>query len=165
MGGIPTLIVLGFNGYLLGVIGFLYATTQSPVAVNLPLYFAAGIAPHGSIELPAICVAGAAGMLIGFAWLFPGQRPRGENLRLVVPDALRLLAISALTLLVAGAIEGYITPLYSPRVIPLELWFWLKIAFGALVFSGWLAWLANPQVRRRQVQLGDNHPRGVYLNR
>jgi uncharacterized membrane protein SpoIIM required for sporulation len=149
MGGLPALIILGFNGYMVGVIGFVYFTSPSPLDVNLPLYFIAGIAPHGSIELPAICVASGAGMLVGFSWLFPGQRHRGEALRAAMPDALRLLAVCALTLLVAGAIEGFVTPLNPPTSFPLETWFWLKIGFGGLVFAGWLAWLCNPRRQRR----------------
>jgi uncharacterized membrane protein SpoIIM required for sporulation len=153
LGGVPTLLVLAFNGYMVGVIGQVYASTPDVLHVNLPLYFAAGIAPHGGIELPAICVAGAAGMLIGFSWLFPGALPRGESLRSAVPDALRLLLISALTLLVAGAIEGFITPLYPPTAVPLSIWFWGKIAFGLLVFAGWLTWLANPAARAKSLRL------------
>jgi uncharacterized membrane protein SpoIIM required for sporulation len=153
IGGVPTLLVLAFNGYMVGVIGQVYYSTPDVLNVNLPLYFAAGIAPHGGIELPAICVAGAAGMLIGFSWLFPGPLPRGESLRSAVPDALRLLLISALTLLVAGAIEGFLTPLYPPTSVPLSLWFWIKIAFGCLVFVGWLFWLANPAVAASQARV------------
>jgi uncharacterized membrane protein SpoIIM required for sporulation len=141
LGGLPTIIMVAFNGYLLGAIAFLYFTTAPGFDINLPLYFMAGIIPHGSIELPAICLAGAAGILLGFSWLFPGQRPRGESLRLAARDAGRLVATCTLTLIVAGMIEGFITPLYPPSVIPLELWFWMKISFGACVFGLWLLWL------------------------
>jgi uncharacterized membrane protein SpoIIM required for sporulation len=141
-GGLPTLLLLGFNGYMLGAIGFLYFNTTPGIAVNLPLYFIAGIAPHGSIELPAICLASAAGMLIGFAWLFPGQRTRGEALRAAAHDAGRLVIACALTLVVAGCLEGYVTPLLPPKGFPVEAWYWLKIATGVLVFSTWLLWLS-----------------------
>jgi uncharacterized membrane protein SpoIIM required for sporulation len=147
LGGVPSLIVLGFNGYMVGVLGYLYFTTQTTLDINLPLYFIAGIAPHGSIELPAICVASGAGMLIGFAWLFPGQRGRGDNLRAVFPDAMRMLLVTAITLVVAGSIEGFITPLYPPTGVTLETWFWAKIVFGALVFIAWLSWLGNPKAQ------------------
>ena len=140
-GGLPTLIMMAFNGYLLGAIAFLYFTTPPGFDVNLPLYFLAGVIPHGSIELPAITIAGAAGMLLGFSWLFPGQRPRGESLRLAVRDAGRLVAACTVTLVFAGLIEGFITPLNPPQAVPLELWFKLKITFGVLVFALWLTWL------------------------
>lgn len=140
-GGVPSLVMLAFNGYLLGAVAFLYFQTPPGFDVNLPLYFIAGIAPHGAIELPAICLAAAAGMLLGFSWVFPGQRSRGAALRLAAREAGRLVAVCALTLLVAGMIEGYVTPLNPPAAVSLELWQWGKIAFGALVFALWLAWL------------------------
>jgi uncharacterized membrane protein SpoIIM required for sporulation len=141
LGGLPSLIIIGTNGYMLGAIAYLYFNTAPGIEINLPLYFMAGVAPHGAIELPAICLAGAAGMLIGFGWLFPGQRTRGEALRESVRDAGKMVLACALTLLVAGSIEGFVTPLQPPTGFPLETWFWLKIAIGALVFPLWLAWL------------------------
>lgn len=140
-GGLPSLIILGTNGYMLGAIAYLYFYTPPGIDVNLPLYFIAGVAPHGAIELPAICLAGAAGMLIGFAWLFPGQRTRGEALRDAVRDAGRMVLACCLTLLVAGAIEGFITPLNPPAGVSQDLWYWFKIATGAVVFPCWLLWL------------------------
>lgn len=140
-GGVLTIIILAFNGYLLGVIAYLYWFTDPGIEINLPLYFIAGIAPHGGIELPSICLAGAGGMLLGFSWVFPGARTRGAALREAATDAWRLLVVTVLTLLVAGAIEGFITPLLPPWGVPLELWFWFKIVIGLLVLAAWLAWL------------------------
>jgi len=142
-GGLPTIIALAFNGFLLGAVAFLYFVTPPGFEINLGMYFLAGIAPHGSIELPAICVAGGAGMLLGFSWLFPGQRSRGEALREAARDSGRLVAACALTLVVAGLIEGFITPLPPPSVVPADLWFWAKIIFGGCVFALWLLWLLS----------------------
>jgi uncharacterized membrane protein SpoIIM required for sporulation len=141
LGGVPTLMILAFNGYFLGTIAFLYFNTTPGIDVNLPMYFLAGVAPHGAIELPAIFVAGAAGMLLGFSWVFPGGRSRGEALRDAARDAFKLLMTCALTLLVAGAIEGFVTPLYPPTGLTLNSWFVAKIIFGSAVFLCWLAWL------------------------
>jgi uncharacterized membrane protein SpoIIM required for sporulation len=152
-GGLPSLIIIGSNGYMLGAIAYLYFNTAPGIEINLPLYFIAGVAPHGAIELPAICLAGAAGMLIGFCWLFPGLRTRGEALREATRDAGRMVLTCALTLLVAGSIEGFVTPLKPPAGFPLETWFWLKIAVGALVFPLWPAWLGlggRGQAQRQQ---------------
>ena len=141
LGGLPTLLILAFNGYFLGTIAYLYFNTTPGIDVDLPLYFLAGVAPHGSIELPAIFIAGGAGMLMGFSWLFPGQRPRGDALREAARDAFKMLMVCALTLLVAGAIEGFLTPLYPPAGIALNSWFWAKIAFGTAIFAVWFAWI------------------------
>ena len=141
LGGVPALLMMAFNGYMLGAIAFLYFTTPPGLDVNLPLYFIAGVAAHGAIELPSITVAGAAGMKIGFAWVFPGQRARGESLRSAVGDAGKLVVITTLTLLVAGIIEAFITPLSPAEGFQLEFLYALKIAVGILVFSAWLGWL------------------------
>lgn len=140
-GGLPTVLIVAFNGYMLGAIGCLYFTSAPGIELNLPLYFIAGIAPHGSIELPAICLAAAAGMLLGFSWLFPGRQRRGSALREAAVDALRLVCGCAVTLLFAGAIEGFVTPLLPPHGIALNVWFYAKIGFGSLVFAVWLVWL------------------------
>jgi len=140
-GGVITLVILGFNGYMLGAITQIYLSTDPGIDVDLPLYFFAGIAPHGSIELPAICLAAAAGLLLGFSWLFPGIRPRGEALRIAAVDAWQMVVACALTLVFAGMIEGFITPLLPPANIGMSTWYWIKIAFGLVVFLVWLSWL------------------------
>jgi uncharacterized membrane protein SpoIIM required for sporulation len=141
--GVLTLLVVAFNGYMLGVVAFIYLHTDPGIPINLPLYFFAGIAPHGSIELPAICVAGGAGMLLGLSWLFPGQRPRGEALRAAASDFWKLVQVCLLTLIVAGLIEGFVTPLNPPAGLPLDYWHWLKICFGLVVDLLWLVWLTR----------------------
>lgn len=152
-GALPTQIILAVNGYLLGAVAFVYVNTDPGVQVNLPLYFVAGIAPHGFIELSAICISAAAGMLLGLSWVFPGAKPRGQALRDVVPDAMRLALTCALTLLIAGVIEGFVTPLKAPAGMEQDLWFWLKIAFGSLVFALWFGWLYLGGRRRKGVRI------------
>ncbi|MCC7479594.1 stage II sporulation protein M [bacterium] len=150
LGGVPSIFVLAFNGYMVGALGYVYFNSDPGIDINLPLYFIAGIAPHGSIELPAICIAAAAGMLLGFSWVFPGGRPRGQAFREAVPDALRLIMICVVTLIVAGVIEGFITPLRSPAGVPLNLWFAAKIAVGLVIFGFWLIWLSQGGQSGRQ---------------
>lgn len=156
-GGVPAAISMGFNGYLLGAVAYLYFNTPAGIEINLPLYFIAGIAPHGGIELPAICVAGGAGLMLGLSWLFPGQRTRKRALAEAARKAGRLALVTMLTLLAAGAIEGFITPLYPPQGVDFTLWFWLKIAFGLVVFALWLLWLLaggrGPRARNLMARL------------
>ena len=141
LGGIPAILIIAFNGYMLGAIAFLYFNTPAGLDVNLPMYFLAGVFPHGTIELPAITLAGAAGMKIGFAWLFPGNKLRLEAMRESMPDAMKLVVLTALTLIVAGAIEGFITPIKELSGMPLETLYGTKIVFGSLVFVCWTCWL------------------------
>lgn len=147
LGGIFSILIIAFNGYMLGVIWQIYFTTAPGINVNLPLYFVAGIAPHGCIELSAISLAGGAGMMLGFSWLFPGAKPRGVALREAATGAGRIMVACAVTLLFAGLIEGCITPMLPPSGIDINTWYWAKIVFGVSVWLLWLAWLSSGRHR------------------
>jgi uncharacterized membrane protein SpoIIM required for sporulation len=144
LGGVPAVLILAFNGYLLGAVAYLYAFGSTELPVDLGLYFFAGVAPHGLIELAAICIAGGAGLRLGLSWVLPGRRTRRRALVLAARDALGLVGASALTLVVAGIVEGFVTPLNPPVALDLEVWYYMKIGFGVLLFGLWLLWLAAP---------------------
>jgi uncharacterized membrane protein SpoIIM required for sporulation len=104
-GGLATAFLLVFNGISLGSVAGLYA---SKGIGSLLLAF---VAPHGVLELFAICVAGGAGFLLGAALLLPGRRTRRDALVENGRRAVRLVAASTVLLLVAGSIEGLISPI------------------------------------------------------
>ena len=65
--GLGTLYMIAFNGLLMGVVGAACGTH----GMSLSLWsFVAG---HGSLEIPAIFFAGAAGLRLGAGLLFPGN--------------------------------------------------------------------------------------------
>jgi len=103
--GIGTVIVLVTNGVSLGGVFGLYA---SKGIASLLVKF---VAPHGVLELTAICIAGGAGFLLAAALLIPGNRPRSEALRTNGRRAIRLVAASTVLLLIAGTIEGFVSPI------------------------------------------------------
>jgi uncharacterized membrane protein SpoIIM required for sporulation len=72
------------------------------------------ILPHGILELTAICIAGGAGLTLARAIYAPGDLPRRDALRLAGTEAVQLLAGVAMMLILAGLIEGYITPTTLP---------------------------------------------------
>jgi uncharacterized membrane protein SpoIIM required for sporulation len=101
--GIFTVLVLIQNGLLLGMIlslSFKYRFWEIPIFVSA----------HGVIELTAIFIAGGAGLLIGKSLLMPGDLRRidalVENGRL----AIKLILGCIPMLLIAGLIEGFISP-------------------------------------------------------
>ncbi|MCU0625765.1 MAG: stage II sporulation protein M [Gemmatimonadaceae bacterium] len=73
------------------------------------------VAAHGVLELAAICIGGGAGFLLAAAMLIPGDRTRREALVANGARALHLVACATLFLLVAGAIEGNISPADLPN--------------------------------------------------
>ena len=65
--GLLSIWSMFFNGLLLGVVGV--ACAQHGMALSLWSF----VAPHGSLELPSIVLAGAAGLRLGLAWSFPAS--------------------------------------------------------------------------------------------
>jgi uncharacterized membrane protein SpoIIM required for sporulation len=130
--GIGTALSLVFNGV-------------SALGAPLGLYASRGIAtqilafvlPHGVLELSAICIAGGAGFLLAAALLLPGPRTRRDALVDEGRRAVKLIVASSLLLVVAGLLEGNV----SPRVLPLGAK--AAVSLGTLV--GMLAWVATPE--------------------
>jgi uncharacterized membrane protein SpoIIM required for sporulation len=69
------------------------------------------VAPHGVLELTAICIAGGAGFLLAAALLIPGDRTRRRALVENGRRAIRLVTGAAVLLLIAGTLEGMVSPI------------------------------------------------------
>lgn len=102
--GLLTLYILFLNGLLIGAIGTLVGQN------NLAFPFWAFVFPHGSLELPAIFLAGGAGLLLARALLFPGKYRRADALRHYGGMAAQLVYGVIALLFIAGIIEGFISP-------------------------------------------------------
>jgi uncharacterized membrane protein SpoIIM required for sporulation/uncharacterized RDD family membrane protein YckC len=105
LAGLGTIAALVFNGVELGAVMGLYQTKGI-----LPL-IVAFIAPHGVLELSAITFAGAAGLLLASALLLPGALTRREALVVQGRRAIHLIAATVLMLVVAGTLEGLVSPI------------------------------------------------------
>lgn len=115
--GLGTVYVLINNGLMIGAVAGL-ATTYG-LGENL-LGF---VSPHGGIELTVIFIAGGAGLRIGYSMLRPGLLTRRASLVTAAHRAIVLMGGCVPLLLLAGAIEGFI----SPSGLPTSA----KIAIGA----------------------------------
>ena len=103
-GGVYTIYLMGFNGLHLGTVSALVAQN------NLSYPFWGFVFPHGALELPAIFLAGGAGLLIGQAIVFPGQYRPIDALKRNGQKATQLLFGIVPMLVIAGAIEGFFSP-------------------------------------------------------
>ena len=103
-GGVGTLYMLVFNGILIGTIG----TACWLSGMSLPLW--SFVAPHGVLELPAIFIAGGAGLRLASGLLFPGFLPRAESLARAGTEAVKLLLGCIPILILAGVIEAFVSP-------------------------------------------------------
>jgi uncharacterized membrane protein SpoIIM required for sporulation len=109
--GIATVAVIGFNGLMVGTLAALFARR------GLGADFFATIAPHGVIELTAIHIAGGAGLLLAAGLVLPGRMRRTDALVANARRAATLILGVAAMLVVAGLIEGFISPQRLPGTI------------------------------------------------
>jgi uncharacterized membrane protein SpoIIM required for sporulation len=116
--GALTVYIIAYNGLMLGGMGALFTNA------GFGYDFWATVAPHGAIELTAIQIAGAAGLLIAAGVLYPGRLRRREAIVRNARRAGTLIAGVASMLVVAGTIEGFISPQRWPPDV--------RVAFGAL---------------------------------
>ncbi|MEH7382186.1 stage II sporulation protein M [Bacillus sp. JJ1533] len=102
--GLVTVYILIYNGMIIGALAGLfwhYGKTYD---------FWAYIVPHGMIELTAIFIAGGAGLLMGYKLLVPGHYTRGYQLKVQARRSVQLLLGTLPLFVIAGIIEGFITP-------------------------------------------------------
>jgi uncharacterized membrane protein SpoIIM required for sporulation len=110
--GLGTIYMMAFNGLLIGVIGV--ACYFSGMSLQLWSF----VAPHGVLELPAIFIAGGAGLRIAQGLLFPGTLPRRDSLARAGSEAVQLLLGTIPILIIAGTIEAFVSP--TGLAIPLK---------------------------------------------
>ena len=102
--GLGTFYIIAMNGFMLGAI-FAF-THQNGMAGELLKFVVA----HGMVELSVICVAGAAGMMLGESLIRPTHATRRESFRHAASKTSKVLLLCALLLVVCGFIEGYVSP-------------------------------------------------------
>jgi uncharacterized membrane protein SpoIIM required for sporulation len=125
--GIGTILVLFYNGVILGAVCFDYALAGQTK------FLLGWLLPHGVVEIPAILIAGQAGLLLGHA-LLGGQRSSSglatqarvahqtvrSRLRAVAPDVVTLILGAGLLLVWAGVVEAFLSQYHEP-VMPYVL--------------------------------------------
>ncbi len=125
-GGLLTLWILVQNGLILG--GLLGLTTYHGIGFDLATF----VIGHGVIELSVIFMAGGSGLMLGWALLQPGLMRRRDALMLAAQKAVKLLGGSVPWLVVAGTIEGFISP---SETIPWPIKWSVGILSGVVMYS------------------------------
>ncbi len=122
----PTVLLLFYNGLILGVFYALH------IDRGLGWDLFGWLSIHGVTELSAICIAGAGGLKLGLAVLFPGQLTRHAALRAAGHDAVKLALVAAMMLVAAALLEGFGRQLVQDRTT--------RIAIGWGIGALWLLW-------------------------
>ncbi len=92
------------------------------------------VAPHGTIELTVIFIAGGSGLRLGYSLLRPGMHTRRESLSLAAHQVVRLIFGCVPLLVIAGTIEGFISPSTLPPVIKITIGAFIGMALYAYLF-------------------------------
>jgi len=118
--GIGTLIMLFYNGVILGAVAIDYTLAGETA------FLLGWLLPHGAVEIPAILLAGQAGIVLAGALIGWGKPISLRNrLRKISNDLVTLICGVALMLVWAGIIEAFFSQYHEP-VMPYHI----KIAFG-----------------------------------
>jgi uncharacterized membrane protein SpoIIM required for sporulation len=113
--GALTIYIIATNGLMLGGMGALFTNA------GFGHDFWATIAPHGVIELTAIQIAGAAGLLIAAAIVYPGRTRRRDLIAANARRAGTLILGVASMLVVAGTIEAFFSPLRFSESVRIDV--------------------------------------------
>jgi uncharacterized membrane protein SpoIIM required for sporulation len=124
--GVMTFWVLVENGLILG--GLLGLTAHYGIGWDLANF----VIGHGVIELSVIFMAGGSGLMLGWAILRPGLMRRRDALAQAAKTSVRLLLGAVPMLIVAGTIEGFISP--AENIPPFVKWA-VGIGSGILLYS------------------------------
>ena len=131
--GIGAFYDLAFEGARLGSV-FAACYKLNPPFGNALATFVVG---HGVIELSTIFFCGGAGMMIGYAMINPGDLTRAQALKKKGIEAARIVIGCASFLVVAGTIEGFLSPSDLPPIIKIGTGVGTGIAmYFYLLFAG-----------------------------
>lgn len=136
--GLFTLWVLVMNGLVIG--GLTGLTSHYGVGLELWNF----VIGHGVIELSVIFMAGGSGLMLGYAMLRPGLMRRRDAVTVAAQKAVWLLMGAVPFLVLAGIIEGFISP--AENIHPLLKW---AVGIGSgIIFYGYLFLAGHPKKDR-----------------
>ena len=129
--GVGSVILLFYNGVILGSVALDYMLDGQSV------FLLAWLLPHGSVEIPAILIAGQGAFVLASALIGKGNRlDLHDRLAACRGDLVNLIAGLAILLVWAGIVEAFISQYHDP-VIPS----WLKIGMGTIQLGALVAYL------------------------
>ena len=131
--GIGAFYDLAFEGARLGSVFAACYKLNPPFGNDLASF----VVGHGVIELSCIFFCGGAGMMIGYAMINPGDLTRGQALKKKGMEAARIVIGCACFLVVAGTIEGFLSPSDLPAFVKVATGIGTGIAmYSYLLFAG-----------------------------
>jgi len=125
--GLFTSIATGYllfsNGIMLGAFQYFFYQKGLLMTSVVTIWI------HGTLEISAIIIAGAAGIIMGNGWLFPGTYSRLESFKKGAKKGLKIIIGVVPVFIIAGFLEGFITRMTDiPDIIK------IAIILGSAIF-------------------------------
>jgi uncharacterized membrane protein SpoIIM required for sporulation len=124
--GLGTIKEMFINGVMIGSFQYYFFSKGLGLASVLVIWI------HGTLEISSIILAGAAGLIVGNSILFPGTHKRMHSLRKGTKDGLKIMIGIVPILLVAAALEGFVT-----RYSSMPRWLSVSILLASFTFIVW----------------------------
>jgi uncharacterized membrane protein SpoIIM required for sporulation len=124
--GLGTIKEMFLNGVMIGSFQYYFFSKGLGLASVLVIWV------HGTLEIASIILAGAAGLIVGSSILFPGTHKRMHSLRRGTKDGLKIMVGIVPILLVAAALEGFVT-----RYSSMPRWLSVSILLASFSFIVW----------------------------
>lgn len=121
--GIPTLYKHAETSVMIGIFDQFFAHR------GLGLDFWLVVFVHGTLEITALIISAAAGLVLGKSFLFPGTIRRIDALKKGAKDGVKLMIGLMPVLALAAFFEGFITRLYNDVSVLTTIIFSLSILF------------------------------------
>jgi len=142
--GVGSIFFLVYNGLLMG------AVAGHLTNAEFTQTFFSFVIGHGSFELTAIAISGAAGLKLGYSLLAPGNLTRKESLKRASTIAIQLVYGVIVMLVIAAFLEAF----WSSNNILMP---WQKYLVGGFLWALVISYLVFSG-RRRQGEAADKKP-------
>lgn len=99
---------------------------------------------HGTLEISAVVIAGAAGLILGNSFLFPGTYSRMESIKTGAREGMKIVIGLVPIFISAAFLEGFVT-----RHTDMPVWMSASILFLSLTFMLWYTVLYPRNLHRK----------------
>jgi uncharacterized membrane protein SpoIIM required for sporulation len=134
----PVVISLLNEGVRLGAFEYLFFSKGLGMQSVLTVFI------HGTLELSAIVIAGAAGVVLGKGWMFPGTDTRLQAFLRGAKDGVIILVSLIPVFIVAAFFEGFITRYYT-----MPAWLSASILLMSASYIIWYYIIYPAQIQRK----------------
>ena len=114
------------NGIMLGAFQYFFHIHDLLIDSVLVIWI------HGTLEISAIIIAGAAGLTLGNSFLFPGTYSRKQSFMIGAREGLKIIVSLIPIFIIAGFLESFVT-----RHTGMPVFLSLTIILGSLFFVVW----------------------------